>query len=469
MSTVLADPKKKKLFIQWAVTILCSLAILLIPTGDVFTSDLRLFFAITVFFILLVCFGFFGMLLPSMLLFALYLVTGLADAATVYSSWSNTTVWMVVGTFAVAYGMEECGLLRRISMWIAIRCGGTYNGILYGMYILGLVVGALTFVNGFIIVLTFAFGLIRAFDFKPLSKEAGLLMFVSAIGGSYPASVVYCAPAIALLESGIQMATGTDFTIPWYMQTTVNWLMFLLPVVVIFIYTKIYKTKRFNDRINKQYFLDELKKLGKITKPEIKTAVIFILLMLYLLTQPLTGWPIAYGFMLIPWLLWAPGINVATTETLNRINFGVISFIAACLAIGTVGTSLGIGDFVVQTLGEPLSNLGVFGFLTATLGVGTIANLVMTPYAIFASLTAPLVSIGLPMGINPAAIAMTLLISSDIYFFPHEVTCLVVMFSFGMCTMGDFIKFATIKTVITFIFFMALVIPYWMLTGFTVM
>lgn len=77
-----------------------------------FTEDLRKFFMITVFVILIIAFELIPKLAASILLPTLYLVTGLAPVEVAFGSWTNTTVWMVLGGLVFSAVLEECGLLE---------------------------------------------------------------------------------------------------------------------------------------------------------------------------------------------------------------------------------------------------------------------------------------------------------------------------------------------------------------------
>ena len=81
----------------------------------------------------------------------------------------------------------------------------------------------------------------------------------------------------------------------------------------------------------------------------------------------------------------------------------------------------------------------------------------------FAALSGPLAQIGVALELNPVAFLMTLVVGADIWFMPHEVATLMVVFSFGLISMSDFIKLATLKSIIGFAVFLAIQIPYWFL------
>ena len=97
--------------------------------------------------------------------------------------------------------------------------------------------------------------------------------------------------------------------------------------------------------------------------------------------------------------------------------------------------------------------------------VGIIANLLLTPLAMITALTPIIIQICADMGMTPWAPIMSLIYSTDMYFLPHEVSCLVLMFGFGMITMKDFAKIATLKTIVYFLGFCLIQIPYYILMG----
>ena len=120
----------KKTIIGWGVTILLPLIIGVIPVQGMFTENLRKFFMITEFVILIIAFELIPKLAASILLPTLYLITGLAPVEVAFGSWTNTTVWMVLGGLVFSAVLEECGLLERIAyfyhykMWWNI-CGNS--------------------------------------------------------------------------------------------------------------------------------------------------------------------------------------------------------------------------------------------------------------------------------------------------------------------------------------------------------
>ena len=159
-----------------------------------------------------------------------------------------------------------------------------------------------------------------------------------------------------------------------------------------------------------------------------------------------------------------PGINVSTAKgSIKKVNYSMIFFMASCISIGTVATSLNIGKLIaglslpVFNSMETFSQLGFIYLLTFLL--------VMTPLAIMSTLTVPLCEIAAGIGTDPRVFVYTILHGIEALVFPYEYVAYLVVYSFGMMTMKEFIKMNVIRTVLCFLGLMFICIPYWMLIG----
>ena len=168
----------KSQLVKYLVTLLAPVFILLIPTSEYFTQELRLFFAITIMYLFLIVFDFMDLLVPSILLSAAYILLKLAPANVALSPWTSTLIYMIIGAYALVNVMDECGLLKRISVWCIRKCGGTYNGALYGTFLAGLILGVVTFNNAYLIMVSFAYGVTKSFGYDKPCKEAAIMMFM---------------------------------------------------------------------------------------------------------------------------------------------------------------------------------------------------------------------------------------------------------------------------------------------------
>ena len=128
-----------KAIIAWVVTILVPVILLLIPTSETYTSELRIFFALTLCAILMFAFDQVHSAIPALILPLAYALTGLVDFGTAMAPWTQPVVWIVFGCFLIAAIYDRVGILKRIGYWAIIRTGASYKGIIYGFFLAGLI------------------------------------------------------------------------------------------------------------------------------------------------------------------------------------------------------------------------------------------------------------------------------------------------------------------------------------------
>ncbi len=448
---------------KWAVSVGIPALIGLIPLSEVYTRDLRVFFVITAFVILLIAFELFEMLVPSIMLPTLYFLSGLVPINVAFASWTNTTVWMVLGALILANVLEECGLLTRIALWSIRKCGGSFTGTLYGVFITGMIISLATFGQAFIVMMTLTYGICRAMKLER-SDYSALMCFVGMMGGITTLTFLYNPAYLALGEAGIRTILP-GFSVMWYEGFMYNGVLVFLFLGLIWLLTRLYRTRNVTFEGGKAYFDHEYEKLGTMSAKEKKAVVVVLMLMAFLLTTPWHKIPAAYGFMTFPYLLFFPGINVGSFQCTKKTNFSILFFISSCLGIGIVGGAVGTDKLISSLVSPMLADTGTLAALLIMMTFGVIANLFMTPFAMMAALSMPFAKIGIDIGINPLTTVMTLMMSTDMIFFPHEVTGCLLMYSFGLISMKNFIKLNALKTLLMYAFFAAVMYPLWRFLG----
>jgi len=454
----------KKTWLKWGIAVLITVAIMLIPTSEVFTPELRKFLAITAFFISLVALELINTILCGILLPTFYLISGIAPVATAFSGWTNTTTFLVIGAFVLAYGMEECGLLTRVAYAILSKVGTTYNKMLYGLLVAGIILGYLTFGNHQVLTLTFAFGICQALRYAERSNEGMIIMLTAALACLTSRCASYFPNLHAPLIAGAQ-AILPDFDIAWVEPLIMGWPIYIFCFFLVWLMTKVFKCENYNFAGGKEYFSTELGKLGKMGVQEKKCAVIVLLVIALLLTKSLHGLKDAYVFMTLPYLYFLPGINIGSNKTLKRLPYGMIFLITACFSIGSVGVYLGVADLITVTFTPMLQGVSNLVFMYFVLFIGAAANMFLTPAAIMTCLSTPVAQIATDLGVNAMAPLTALYYTSDLIILPHEAVNYLLMYSFGMLSMGKFAKMMSIKLILFLVFFGVVLIPYWMLLG----
>ena len=448
--------------IKWLITVLVPLAILMIPTNDVYTRQMSLFFVSTVFALFMMAFEFFDSIVVAIIMPISWIALGVTDVSGAMSGWNNTIMYLAVGAFFLANAMTESGLLKRISLLIIAKTGGKWLGLLFGVFLAGVVSSILTFGVSYIIIATLCIGIIKSLELKMPSKGAAMICFACMLGCCSSRCFIYAPSTFAVLISQGQLVDPT-FNITPVQAFTHNLPMFFVAIISLVVINKFWKSNVTMQPVS--FFDEELQAMGKMSTKEKKAGIFLIIFFTLLLTSPLTGWDPNILFALTPWVLLLPGIRVATMESVRELNWQSVFFMAGCMAIGFVASSLGIGRIIADMVTPMLSGVGTFGFFSIIFAITFILNFLMTPLAIWALLTAPLSQIAIDLGMSMRPVCYALLMSAEAIVLPYEYVPYLIVYSFGMISMTDFLKISIMRCVIYLLGFLLLLIPFWMLIG----
>ena len=260
-----------------------------------------------------------------------------------------------------------------------------------------------------------------------------------------------------LCEQLAVLRKGTLFFNGWFI---------LWCIICILILMKVYHTKDLKTGAGKEILEEHYKSLGHITGKEKRGIILVLILLVYLCSTRITGLPAAYGFMVISVLVFLPGIGIGSEGTVKKINFTTVFFVSSCLEIGIAGASVGFGDFLTSIAVPALQGKGMLFVCLAFIIIGMIANLFMTPYAMLGGLSLPFAQMAVSLGMSPVTACMLLLYSCEVLFFPYESAGNLIMYEFGMMSMGRFVKEMTLKAVIMIVGFVVVMYPMWKLMGF---
>lgn len=450
-----------KTLFMWLVTIGFPVAILCIPTNDVFSLQIRLFLALTLFAILTFAFENMPQTMIAILLPIAYVVTGIAPAEKAFGPWMQYVPWMVLGGLILADALNSAGLLKRIAYKCIIITGASYNGILIGLALAGTVLNIFIPSQAVVPMAALSYGICVALNLG-YSRESAGIMLTAAMGALLPELFFYNPNTMIVFGVGESVAGPTPITWMEYFLNNCISMLFLVIMVIVAIF--IFKPKQ---TINsKEYFISEYEKMGTMNIREKKGAAVCIFLFIVLLTGKYHGIELGWCFASIPMLLFCPGIDVGRPEDLRNANYGFILFVTACMCIGSVAGYLGIGQ-IVSTIAIPM--LEGHGSTFVMMFVWTLVmllNFLLTPLAIQAAFTGPLVDIVSSLNINPQALYILIKHACDQVILPYEYAQYLIYFSFGLIPLKEFIKLQGTKMLVSFLFVLLILLPFWRLVGF---
>lgn len=452
--------------VKWLIAVGIPLLLLAIPVSEAFTAQARMFLVLSIMAILVIAFDLMNMVVPAILLPTSYVVFGVVEQNVAFKGFATQTLWVILGAYAFTVALDECGILRRIALIVIKKLGGTYNATLYAIYIVGVILGQLCFCGHYFLMIGFVYGICRAMKLQPMSKEGAIMMGVGGMAAMNVKVFLWQTSNMGLLINGYQ-SIYPEFNITPIQLLLYNFPEFIVALLFIFLVTKLFHTSEVQFVGGRDYFHSEHEKMGRMKLVEKKAAVMLAALMGYIMLQPLHKLPMNYGFMVIPWFAFLPGINIASDESIEKIKkfFGTFLFAGTCITIGQAANTLGLGALLADLMLPVLAPMGHTGLTYGVLLLGAVANLLLTPAAMSSLLPTILGPIYQVLGYEPMAGMLTVIYSLDIVFLPHEVTAYLVLFGFGMMNMKQFIQFFGGKSLFTIAMFGLIQLPWWKLLG----
>lgn len=447
---------------KWAITVLVPVIIYILPENALFTSSFKGFLSVTIFGILMLAFDLVPNLVSAIVFPVGYALLQIAPLQTVLGSWTSTTPFVVLCGFWLAVILIRIKLLDRIICNLATKFTGSFFGIALTIYIAGIIASFVTFGGHQVLILAFAYGACKAMDLKP-GPEATVLMTAALYTCIYSQIFSYYPGVLGLLNGAI-VGVAPEHTITWLSNLLLGLPMFFVGIIGIFVLCKIFGRSIKGADIKATYEA-RLAALGKMSSDEKKAIVIICLLFLFLITSTLHGIASDYGIILTPLLFYLPGINIGTADDAKDINYDMVFLILGCMAIGAAGEYIGLGDILSAYVVPLLGNSGALGLIAFIFVFCVIFNFILTPFAIYAAFNAAFASIAYSMGINPAVVMITMIIAGDTIFLPYEHNSGLMAYAFGMTSMKDFFTANCIKSIIQGIAVIAIMIPYWSITG----
>ena len=456
--------KINKTIIEWVICIIIPCIVMLLPTNELFTPVMRLYTAITLFFISLFLFE---LMLGPLIAFSIpttYALLNICDINTAISSWGNNLVWQCIGVMLILEAVNATPLLKRLAYKIILKVGGSYLGLLMGLVLIGIVVAFLIPAGtSAILTMGIGYGLCRALNLKPGDPAAVGIMMTSFYGFAEAQNFVYNPHGNGAAASFIATALP-GFEIG-YMEIIIDNIVFVPMVFALaFIFSRVFKADKITGL---DAYQEKLKELGKLQRNEISTLVILILMILFLATSSIHGYDMAFGFIIAGIILFLPGLRIATAKDLKRVDISLPMLVASCMAIGTVGATIGITESISKVILPILTEVNsAYFFALGTFFAGFIANFLMTPLALISVFAPVMGPIADALGYAPKIVAYLLYHSSQCIIFPYEHNTILIMYGFGMMSMGQFIKGSIFKCLTNLTWICVFGIPYWMILGY---
>ena len=463
----------RKVKIGWIVAVVLFVVVMLIPTGELFTAEIRLSIAVTA---AIMC-GFAFEILPNvvlgLMLITIYIVIGLADAETALSGFTNENVWASAAAMLLVGVMDQTRVLKKACYGCMLKLGGSLRAIVMAMAVISIALGAV--IGGANVaapMIVIAYALCVALGLEPGSNEAALLMISSYVAANAPTAYFYSSLQ-AMGYSAVQNVVTDAEPLTYATYFVQNWPMIIFGFITILVCILMFpvggKGKKEKEQVkaaSKQYLSGELNKVGKMQGRDYVMIVILIAVFVGLLTMNKTGLSIAWILMLGALVCYLPFIRIGNANALKSVNWSVFIFMGATMGIGAVFSSVGTGSFLAGMVEPLLTGVGETARMFFVWLIATLANFFLTPLASINTLLPSIVEITESMGMATTPVFYMFMQGvTNTCVLPYEVAMPMMMYSYGMVNMKQFVKTMGLITILNGVYMVAVMVPYWHLIG----
>lgn len=402
--------------------------------------------------------------LVAILLPVLYIVWGVGKPNQILSAWTGSAGWLVLSGLIIAEAMSSTGIARRIAVWSIKLTGGSFHRLLWGFMLAGFIMAPFipTVTGKAAIFAILAVGICEGFGVKPYSREAATLL----IGALLAVAV----PKMAFLSAGVDIALAMGL----YAQSTgtpVSWTSYFIhnfPPAILYgamsIYTLLFLMRPKLEFDVRDFMAEQYASLGKMRPEEKRTLGLLALLLLALLTDRIHNIDAGWIMLMIACLAFFPGFSLLTKKNLEKLPYTAVFFVVGCMTIGGAAKASGMDKSIAMALLPLLQGSEIYSTFS-TFVAGIILNFLFTPIAAFSSLTVSLVEIAKQIGIAPLALIYPFSYGLDQYLFPYEFVVTLYFYSTGYIKLKHFMLIFGARMVLTAIFLLAVLYPYWKFTG----
>lgn len=389
-------------------------------------------------------------------------IFGIASIRETTASYAHPIIYLFLGAFILALAVERWNLHKRIALTILNYTGTEGRRLIGGFMLVSALLSMwMTNTTTTMMLLPIAVSVIKVIteNSKDLSAEnrknfrlAMLLglAYAATIGGL---STLIGTPPNALLAAFLSDNYNINISFASWMMVGVPVMLIMLPVTWIVLTRFIYKVE-IPESESAKLELSKMKTgLGKITKPEKRVAIVFVLVVLmWILRRPLTSFfgleglsdagiamTAAMFLFLIPSGS-ATQPQLMTWHDVNRLPWGVLVLFGGGLSLAAAVSSSGLA----QWLGESLAPLGAFGVIALVLAATCLVIFLTeltSNLATAATFLPVMAAIALEAGISPLTLCVPItLAASCAFMLPVATPPNAIVFASGMITIPNMIR-----------------------------
>lgn len=272
----------------------------------------------------------------------------LAEPAVVFSGWTKSTLWLVIGAYMIASAVRGSGLGERISYYYILRFVRSWKSIIIGVFVLTFILSLLIphpWPRAFLIMSVMSV-VIRA---SKMPKEDAVKIGFSVFAASVPVSLIF------LTGDSVINPLAAKYCGEGVINFA-NWMLYMGPPALVYsIMTLVLFLILFKPTKEVHINFDEVKTeqnaLGSMSVKEKRTAFWIAVAIILWLTSGSTGLDVGWITLAIAMVMSLPMVGeVLTVKEWGTVPVHVLVFLTSAMAIGGVGEATGMNKWLAETV-----------------------------------------------------------------------------------------------------------------------
>jgi len=263
--------------------------LLFVPLSGL-TADAQKVLAITVFTILLWMFQVMNNGVTAILMMGLMVLAGIQPGLAL-GGFSGSSFWILVCVLYYGCAMQKTGLAQRLSYYILSLFPGTYTGILFAFFLVGLVLamGIPSMTVRTAIMIPIAWALVKSLGLKPQSRGSALIVLTTFQMAVIPGTVVLYGSLFGPFVESVFKAK--NFPLAWLDYSLVMTIPTLILCGLILLLNPVFMKPEEKMNASISFIKDKLKELGSVKRVELIVAIVVILSIAFWATDRIHNLP----------------------------------------------------------------------------------------------------------------------------------------------------------------------------------
>lgn len=281
------------------------------------------------------------------LFLALLVIFKVEAPEVIFSPWTGSTIWLVIGAYIIAGAVTSSGLGERIAYNYIIRFVRSYRSIVISIFVLTIILSLVIphpWPRAFLI-LSVMKVVMKAADMPKEDRvKIGFTVFAAAVS----CSTIFLTGDSSFNPLVIQFAGVPLGWLEWFKIMSVPGIA--MSIMTCLLILLIFKPTQ-EVQIDKEEIRQKLQGMGRLTQMEIRTILWLVLAIVLWMTDFLHGINVGWVTLLIAMGMSFPIIGeIITPKAWSEVPVHVLVFLTAAMAIGKVGGTTGMNQWIFDTL-----------------------------------------------------------------------------------------------------------------------